>query len=457
MTPLNLRTGLTASLSVLALGAARAQFDVQLPLQYGWQQTVGNPAALQDHKVTVALPSFSGGYRMPFSANDLGEVRDGTLWVDADQAINRLADRGNDQRASLTGETLAFNYRHKRYQFGASHRVRATGHLDLPRGLAQLAAYGNAPFVGERLQTMPTVNLAVFDEFALHGSIVLKHNLTVGVRGKFLRGTAAAQTTVARAEIYTEPLTYATSVETDIVLHTAGAPVDFTRTGAEVGELEGYGGAGLGVGLDVGMVYRPLEELEVGLSIRDMGAITWSDGVRHRSNGSFEFRGYEGNVFEGDGGEVNFDVAGTVDSILAEVEFVSEDEVFRTSLPTTIQATGRYSVAKLTTVHATAYAADAGVWHGGFGLGVGQRFGEWVHAGVLAGMRTGGGFVGANLLVDVYGVQLYAACDDLVPVFNLNDAKSAHFRAGLNLAFGQLRGRKNVVGWYDLKVEGINK
>lgn len=451
------RVAAAASLAAFCAASASAQFDLQLPLQYGWQQTVANPAALQDHAVTVGLPSVAFGFRTPFTVADLGEVRDGTLYVDADQAINRLDVSGNDQRLAGAVESLAFNYRGPTWQVGASHRSRVLGHLDLPKGLVQVAAYGNAPYVGRTLEVMPVVNASAFDEYAVHGALMLKGNLTVGARAKLLLGTAASRTTTARAELYTAPETYATTLVTDITLHTAGAPVAFGRSGVEVGDLRGIGAAGTGVGFDLGLVYRHRDDLELGLSLRDFGAIVWSDGTRHRSNGSFAFAGYEGSLFA-EGGRVELDVAGTVDSLLSAVEFDDASESFRTSLPATVQATARYALAKNTTAQATVFAADAaGAWHGGLGIGLGQRFGEWVHVGALAGMNRGGGYLGANLLVDVYGVQLYAACDNLVPLFDLSDANAAFFRAGANLAFGRVKPTKKVVGWYDLKVEGINK
>ena len=456
MTPALIRRAAFSALATALAGGAAAQFDVQLPLQYGYQQTVANPAALQDHRVTVALPSVGAGFRTPFTVRDLGEVRDGTLYVDPDQAINRLDERGNDQHALATADVLGFNYRGKTWQVGASYRSRVHGHLDLPRGLVQVAAYGNARYLGQTLEVMPTANVTAFDEYGVHGALIFREKFTVGARAKFLRGTFAYKTTTARAELYTDPETYATDLVTDITIHTAGAPVTFDRAGIEIGDVEGLGAAGAGVGVDLGLVYRHRDNLEVGLSIRDIGAIVWEEGTRHRSNGGFEFRGYEGNVLA-DGGRVELDVAGTVDSLVGEVDFVAVEEAFRTALPTTIQATGRYALGKGTTAHATVFAAGAQTWQGGMGIGLGQRFGEWVHVGMLAGMQPSGGFLGANLLLDVYGVQFYAATDNILPLFDLQGAKSAYVRAGMNLSFGKVRGRKVVKGWYDTKVEGINK
>ena len=441
---------------VLITTHSTAQFDNQLPLQYGLQQTLANPAALQDHHVTVGLFSVGAGYFSPFAVNDAGEVRDGTLFIDPDQFINRLNVRGNDQRFGVNVDGLAFNYRRKGWQAGFSHRVRAEGAMDLPRGLVELAAYGNAPYVGTPLQVMPIIDAFAFQEFAVHGAATLWDNLTVGGRVKLLRGVGAIQTTTADVILETDPDFYETSLQTNVTLNTAGYPVSFDGTGIDFGEIEGFGSAGSGFGVDLGAVYKHEDKWEAGLSIRDLGAIAWTgDAMQHRSNGSFEFRGYEGNIFD-DGG-VEFDVEGTVDSIIGAVQFVSTEQSFTTALPTKVQGTFRYALAPTTTMHGTLFATNTTTWHTGFGVGLGQRVGKWLHAGALAGMRRGGGYLGLNVLFDAWGPQFYVACDDVLAIANLNEAKSAYVRAGLNLAFGQVKPAKNVKGWYDVQVEGINK
>ena len=448
--------------TLLAVGAclgattASAQFDNQLPLQYGLQQTLANPAALQDHHVTVGLASVSAGYFTPFSIDDAGEVRDGTLYIDPDQLINRLKERGNNQRFGASVDGLAVNYRRKGWQVGASHRVRVEGALDLPRGLVEVAAYGNAPYVGQSIQVMPAVNAMAFQEFGVHGAATLWDNLTVGARLKLLKGAGAIRTGSADARLRTDAETFATDISTNVQVHTAGFPVTFDGTGVDFGELNGMASAGTGVGVDLGFVYKHEDKWEAGLSIRDLGTINWTgEAMRHRSNGAFEFRGYEGNVFEDDG--FDFDLEGTVDSVVGAVQFVSTAERFTTALPTKVQGTYRYALAPNTTVHGTLFATNNDTWHTGFGVGLGQRVGKWLHAGALAGMRQGGGYLGLNVLIDAWGPQFYIACDDVLAVTNLNGANAAHVRAGINLAFGQVKPAKAVKGWYDVKVEGINR
>ena len=450
-----LNTLATLALCLTTLTAC-GQFDIQLPLQYGIQQTIANPAALQDHKVSIALPSVSGGFFTPIAINDMGEVRSGTLFIDPDQFINRLNDRGNDQRFNINAETFAFNFRNKGWQVGVSHRVRASGAIDLPKGLVQLAAYGNARYVGQELQVMPIIRAEAFQEFALHGSATVWDNFTVGGRIKLLKGAGAMSTASAEARIYTDPDFYEATVSTNITVNTAGFPLTFDGTGVEFGELDGIANAGTGLGFDFGAVYRHEDKFEIGFSVRDIGSILWDGNAnQHRSNGSFTFSGYQGNVFEDDG--FDFDVAGTIDTIISEVQFVTRSQSFRTSLPTTVQGTFRYLIAPKTTLSATAYTANVGTWHSGFGVGMGQQVGQWLHVGALAGMRRGGGYLGANILFDIFGPQFYIACDNLLSVTNLNQANDAHFRAGLNLTFGKIKPGKNVKGWYDVKVEGINK
>ncbi len=432
-----------------------AQHDVQLPLQYGMQQLISNPAMLQDHKVSISLPSVGGGFFTPIAVNDMGEIRNGTLMIDPDQFILRLDDRGNDMSFNSNIETFALNYRHRGWQVGVSHRARIQGGLDLPKGLVQLAAYGNGRYVGQELQLAPNINATAYQEFGLNGAYTFHDNFTVGARVKYLAGSGAMTTTSANASLYTDPEYYEATATSDITFKTAGFPIAFTDDGVETGDLDGYASAGSGWGVDFGGVYRA-EKMEIGLSVRDLGFITWTGNAQvHRSNGEFTFSGYQGNIFNDDGFE--FDVEGTIDSIVGELEFTSTEQQFTTKTPATIQGTFRYELAEKTTLNATMYAANANSWHTGFGVGLGQQVGKFLHVGALAGMKRGGGYLGANLLLDLWGPQFYIACDNVLSATNLTDANDAYFRAGINLTFGQVKKGRAVKGWYDTKVEGINK
>jgi hypothetical protein len=445
---------LVGGLTLIA-SAVIAQHDVQLPLQYGIQQMISNPAMLQDHKISIALPSVSSGFFTPISVNDAGEIRNGTLIIDPDQFILRLEERGNDMSFNSTVETFAFNFRHKGWQVGVSHRARIQGNLDLPRGLVQLAAYGNARYVGQELQLAPNINATAYQEIGINGAYTFHENFTVGARVKYLLGSAAFTTTTANASLYTDPDFYETTVTSNVTFKTSGFPVDITEEGISIGDLDGYSGAGNGWGVDFGGVYRT-EKMEVGLSVRDLGFITWKDNAQvHRSNGEYTFSGYQGNIFNDDGFE--FDVEGTIDTIVGELEFATTEQQFTTKTPATVQGTFRYELAKKTTLNATMYAANANSWHTGFGVGLGQQVGKFLHVGALAGMKRGGGYLGANLLLDLWGPQFYIACDNVLSAANLTDANDSYFRAGINLTFGQIKRSRTVKGWYDTKVEGINK
>jgi len=443
-------------LSAAFVPQASAQLDIMMPLQYGWQQTVGNPAALQDHRITVGLFSVGGGYETPISVTEAGTVTDGTLVVESERLISRLESRGNNQQFRADVDGLAFNYRRRGWQVGVSHRIRAAGTLDLPRDLIQLAAHGNARYVGQSLSVMPMIDGAAFQEFAVNGAVTFMESLTIGARAKYLAGSAATMTAQADAIIYTDPNFFESTITSDILINTAGVPVEFNDEGVEVGSFEPLQQAGSGFGLDLGIVFRPNDKMEAGLSVRDLGAISWSKNARqHRSQGSFSFRGYEGNIFDEQG--QMFDVEATVDSVLAAVEFTTTDAEFTTTLPTTAQGTFRYLASKTTVLNATVYAQQATTWQAGFGVGVGQRVGEWLHVGALAGLKADGGYLGANILIDVFGPQIYVACDNVLAAANLQKANSAYFRAGLNLAFNKIKSPKEVRGFYDVRVEGINK
>ena len=448
-----------AAVAVTAAPAdLRAQSDLQLPLMYGAQGLTANPAKLQNHKITVTLPGVSFGTATPFAVDDVGEVRDGTLYLDAAHFTEAVA--GVERDPSMTGriESLGFNYSTGKWQAGFSHAARVDGSFGIPEGLAQLAAYGNGPYVGQTLEVAPRLSAQVYQEYALHGAYAVTDEITVGARLKYLDGAGALVAKDASLAIYTDPDLYQATVTSEATLRSAGVPVAFDGLGVDVGGLDGVGGAGSGFGFDLGATYRPTEELEIGLSARDIGSINWDgeDARAHRSAGTYTFEGYRGDVFSEEG-TAQFDVAGVLDSVTAAVEFETEAEAFRTSLPTTVQATASYTVGEQTTVDATVVAVQGEQWRSGFGVGVTREFGKFGQVGVLGGARTGGAFVGANVTVDIFGPQLYVACDNLLTAFDMAGGRDAHVRAGLNLALGAIKKHRTVKGFYDTKVEGINK
>ena len=445
--------------AALSASGAAAQSDLQLPFLYGAPATIANPAHLQDHSVTVGLPSVSVGSSSPFAVDEVGEVRDGTLYLDGERVIAALEAAERDPLVTGRVETLSFNYRSAAgWQVGLGHATRFQGQLGLPVGLAQLATYGNGPYVGEVLGAAPDLSVQAYQEFSFHGAYSVSEALTIGLRAKYLSGSGALLAEDNRLDVYTDPDLYQATITTDATMYSAGVPVDFDGLGVDVGSLSGPMGAGSGFGIDLGLVFRPSEELELGLSARDIGSINWSGETarQHVSRGTYTFEGYRGELF-GENGARDFSPAAVVDSLVGAVAFESSEASFRTTLPTTVQATGRYAAATHTRVDATVYAAQVDAWYTGFGVGVTQGFGKFGQVGVLGGARTGGAFVGANVAVDLWGPQLYVACDNLLTVFDAAGGRDAHVRAGLNLAFGAIKKQKAVKGFYDTKVEGINK
>ena len=458
---MNTRHTLTIFLAA-AVGAtgAAAQTDVQLPLMYGAQAATANPAQLLNHKVSVSLPSASFGSFTPYAVNDIGETRDGTLYLDGVRLEAALAGADRDPGMAGRLETLGFNYRSAAgWQVGIAHATRLQGRLGFPVGLARLATYGNGRYVGETVEAAPEVSLQVYQEFALHGAYSVTEALTVGIRAKYLGGSGALVAEDGSLGVYTDPEFYEATVTSDATVYSAGVPVTFDGLGVDVGSLDNPFGAGTGFAIDLGATLRPSEALEIGLAARDIGSINWNgeSAREHVTNGTYTFSGYRAELFDENGGGNDFSPAAIVDSLVGAVEFESAAAAFRTSLPTTFQATGRYAVTKRTKVDATVYAAQHDVWYTGFGVGVTQGFGKFGQVGLLGGARTDGAFLGANLAVDLWGPQLYIATDNLLTAFDPYNGRDVHVRAGVNLAFGAIKKQKAVKGFYDTEVEGINK
>ena len=447
--------------TALGASAALAQSDVQLPFLYGAPATVANPARLQDHRVTVSLPSFAIDFSSPYAIDAIGEVRDGTLYLDAERLEVAIAEADRGPGVDARVETFGFNYRDPRgWQIGIAHATRVHSRTLLPPDFIRLATRGNGAFIGETLEVAPTIAAQAYQEFTLRGAYALTDALVIGVAAKYLSGSGALSAEDNSLTVFTDDDIYRATVTSDATVYSAGVPVSFEGLGFAVGDIERPLGAGTGFAVDFGAVWRPREDLEFGLAVRDLGSVSWSggDAREHRSEGSFTFAGYEGSLFT-DEGPFDFGALALLDSLSSAIEFESSPGSFRTTLPATVQATARYSLGARTSANAAVYATQTDAWRAGFGVGITQGFGRFGQVGVLGGARAGGGYLGANLAVDLWGPQFYVACDNLLTAFSPMSGRNAHLRAGVNLAFGAIskHRKRTVTGFYDTKVEGINK
>ncbi|HER09417.1 MAG TPA: hypothetical protein ENO20_10970 [Bacteroides sp.] len=197
--------------------------------------------------------------------------------------------------------------------FSLDVTTRVDGSVYYPRDLARLLLYGAGE--GETYQFDGIgINLSAFNEASLGWSAEILDNLQVGVRGKLLFGMADLST--RRSELSLSTSQDLWNIRSDMMLNASlpFAQVQYDTDGSiedvlldedieDLGPfaLPGYlfNTGNLGAGLDVGINYRPVEQLQLSASAVDIGFISWKDGVHDVTYvADYDFEGIEINPFE---------------------------------------------------------------------------------------------------------------------------------------------------------------
>ena len=451
-----LRLAVAAFAACTITGAASAQFDLQGAQLYGIHRTYANPAALQDHHVTIGLPSVGVGAYSSVSLGDVATVEGSVLRVDPDLALAEFGGAEQHVRAAVDVETFGLTIRKGATQVGFGHRVRARAAAVVPRRLAELLLEGNAAFLGERVAIAPLVRGQAWQEYYAHFAFPVGERFGFGAAVKYLRGSAFAQLDGPGLGVFTEEDTYALRTDLDAAVQTAGIEVNLNEEGDLLPDYdpgnfaEALPPGGNGFGVDLGATYRAADRLQVGLAVRDIGLIRWGASARDaRYVGEYTYRGFTGNLFgEDDGPEVGFDAF--LDSVRLSADEELGADAFTTWQLPSVRATARYRLARYTTASATALAeARPGGWTAGVGIGLAQRFWELGQLGLTGGFANGGPYLGGNLMIDLMGPQVYVAVDNALVGDNFLLTRGTYVRAGLTLAFAKVKRGDKRRGWYD--------
>jgi len=92
-----------------------------------------------------------------------------------------------------------------------------------------------------------------------------------------------------------------------------------------------------------------------------------------------------------------------------------------------------------------------------FSLGLQHRVNRWLQAVVnYSTYNKTGGNLGAGLSLNLGGFQIYAASDNILPIFNLSNARNAQVNAGINLTFGRKTRAQQLAEWKGEDADSLN-
>lgn len=443
-----LKSGLVLFVALLFTTGLSAQ-DLTAPLlSDSWQATFSNPALYGQAKgrFTVGLPGvYNDLYAENVTYNQLLLTENDRRVLDLNRLPGLLTDR-NELRNDFSLETIGVGLRGDRFSLGLYHRLRILGQADYPKTLVQLAAQGNAQFIGQSVEIAPLGYVTSFHEVGLGASFAITENIHFGARVKYLSGVADVRTGLAGSlRLTTGEENYALTLDQDLTINTAGtieySGLDDVGVNYDLNRIEtdDIFSENNGIAFDLGL-FADFGKIRGQLAATDLaGRIDWTNEVTNfQLEGTDEFSGLDilAQLLED---SISFTAA--LDSLQFTFEPTENNDTYRSKLPATYLIGGEYDVtdrltAGLLIVHYDR-ALDAET---AFAISGRYRVLDELTVGLNYNARKGAvANLGAHIYAHLGPVNLLASTDNLLTVFSQKNNSRAGVRLGASLSIGQAR------------------
>lgn len=375
----------------------------------------GNIGAKQFIFDTNGLPGYTGNYRYTTFMDPN---------VDAKTFLNKLHDKNRFD--------LYLNYNLFSVGFKAwggvnllELNLRSNTNLTLPKGLFEFAKTAGEKehyeFGGLGMRTQN------YMELALGHSRDINKQWRVGGKLKFLIGAAYADFTADNVtldmtedawRIQSNAQMKASLLKSDVIHE------DPSKNSADgrprVKELDNFGFSlpGFGMALDLGVTYKPIENLTVSAAITDLGFISWKNTHHASSQGDYTFDGFN-NIYIGSDKDQTEDIDDQFDQIGDDLEemFSVYDDGTKTAtqaLAATLNVGAEYKLPAYDKLKFgflyTSRIHGKYSWHQGM-LNVGVRPVKWFECNVNGAVTSTGVTAGGMLSLKAPHFNFYIAAD----------------------------------------------
>ena len=375
----------------------------------------GNIGAKQFIFDTNGLPGYTGNYRYTTFMDPN---------VDAKTFLNKLHDKNRFD--------LYLNYNLFSVGFKAwggvnllELNLRSNTNLTLPKGLFEFAKTAGEKehyeFGGLGMRTQN------YMELALGHSRDINKQWRVGGKLKFLIGAAYADFTADNVtldmtedawRIQSNAQVKASLLKSDVIHE------DPSKNSADgrprVKELDNFGFSlpGFGMALDLGVTYKPIENLTLSAAITDLGFISWRNTHHASSQGDYTFDGFN-NIYIGSDKDQTEDIDDQFDQIGDDLEemFSVYDDGTKTAtqaLAATLNVGAEYKLPAYDKLKFgflyTSRIHGKYSWHQGM-LNVGVRPVKWFECNVNGAVTSTGVTAGGMLSLKAPHFNFYIAAD----------------------------------------------
>lgn len=415
------------------------------------QANILNPAMNDGSRVAIGLPSTSLMLsHTGFSFSDVIKPVPGqpdSTYLAIDDFVGLLGDDGVFKlEAREDWFSLAIGGKRVRILSGLSSR--SLSEFSYPVDAFRLAWNGNGAYLDEPLQLGPSFRTMNWWEAYVGAQVGIGDRITVGGKIKYLGGLLYAGNSKSQVDFTTYSDGYDVEFDVDYEVQLTGPGL----TGIDWQSYQSIQafdpnvalldfGKNRGVGVDLGVVFRPIESVEVGASVLDLGQIVWRSNVTTLAvKGDFRFEGI--NVtpfFSGD----SIDLQGIPDSLLSRFSFTESSDAIRTGLPTRYVIHGAWEPVSWLRLHSAIQLQQfIAPLDFSWALGAQLRAGKWLDVGMSYQYRPDvGNLIGLQSSVKLGPVVLYVMSDHALAALLWRDTQLIHFRGGMNFQIGKQTSR----------------
>jgi hypothetical protein len=353
----------TILFSFLAAVSLQAQPSTLYYMNYLPYQSYMNPAIQPACRVYVELPGISA---INFSMGNNSVSINDLIYLNNGQMVTALHPDLGDRGKLLN----AFSNTTRLYQdfsislFGLGFKIKEKGYLTLntsikqdmafymPKDIPRLLLYGtpNEDEVNSFDFQSLGMSFTAYMDMSAGYSHKINEQWTVGLRTKLLVGLVDANLGFSELELHASKDEWrvigngaarfsASSVAVDF--DTNGEIEDITIPDDVMDALASYR-PNLGVGFDVGVVYKPIENLNLSFAVRDLGVISWRSGYAADGEINFSFEGINVDISDTDS-----DYADSIVNLIADAyQYDVVEQGYTSWLKSKIYLGGEYTFLK---------------------------------------------------------------------------------------------------------------
>lgn len=423
------------------------------------QATTVNPSFMPKNKIYISLPlgmTTIGVSNSGFSFNDLFTKRsDDSLIVNTESVVAGLAKR-NIFAVENSIELLGLGVKVKGTYFNLAVNTKLQTNFIYPKDLLKFALEGNGKnYIGKRASLDGLgYNLNAFTEIAFGATHQINDKLSIGGRLKFLSGIANVTTRESKLGIYTDPETFAITIDGSAEINSSNISQFYTDTvssgNAQLKNLvpNAYNFENFGIGMDLGASFKMNEKVTLSASIIDLGTIRWkSNTTSYKTNQfSYTFDGIDlKQYFNSDSSSGN-GFENLRDSIEKAFNYEESSAPYSTSLYTKFYIAGNYWFNNSINVGAIVLSEFIkGRYNPGISLSASALVNNWLSATINYSIfnKT---YTNIGVGVSIKGgpVQFFILSDNILGFANVLNTKSLHLTAGLSMSITKREKSKRI-------------